>query len=151
MKTFRVSLALILVAIGFASSGCVSTSLTANKTAGADLSGLKTFYVEKLPADERNVHQVIADQLTQMGYSASAGTDSTPPAGTDAIVTYQDKWMWDFSMYMIELNIQFRDPKTRFTLVNGKSFRTSLARKSPQGMAAEVLAEIFKQQPPSSP
>jgi hypothetical protein len=118
--------------------------LQAKKTPGTDLSLLKSFYVQKLPADERGIERLIADRLTQMGFRAVGGPGETPSSPVDAIVTYQDKWMWDITMYMIELSIQLRDPQNRSVLATGHSMRTSLVRKSPEGMVEEVLTEIFK-------
>jgi hypothetical protein len=125
------------------STGCSST-LQAKKTPGTDLSVLKSFYVQKLPADERGIERLIADRLTQMGFRATSGPGDTPTAPVDALVTYQDKWMWDITMYMIELSIQLRDPQNRSVLATGHSMRTSLIRKSPEGMVEEVLTEMFK-------
>jgi hypothetical protein len=50
--------------------------------------------------------------------------------------------MWDITMYMIELTIDFRDPKTSFPLATGTSMHTSLTRKSPEEMVEEVLTNI---------
>ena len=128
-------------------TGCAS-SLQAKKMPGTDLSKLKTFYVQKLAADGRGIEQVIANQLTYMGFTAASGAGETPSSPVDAIVTYQDKWMWDITMYMLQLSIQLRDPQTRMVLAIGDSMRTSLIRKSPEGMVDEVLTEIFKKGQP---
>lgn len=127
----------------FLATGC-STTLEAKKAPGTDLSKLKIFYVQKLPADGRGVEQLIAYRLTLMGFHAISGASETPSSPVDAIVTYQDKWMWDITMYMIQLSVQLRDPQSRMVLATGHSMRTSLVRKDPEGMVEEVLAEIFK-------
>ena len=128
-------------------TGCAS-SLQAKKMPGTDLSKLKTFYVQKLAADGRGIEQVIANRLTYMGFTAASGAGETPSSPVDAIVTYQDKWMWDITMYMLQLSIQLRDPQTRMVLAIGDSMRTSLIQKSPEGMVDEVLTEIFKKGQP---
>lgn len=87
--------------------------------------------------------KIIAAKLTNMGFEASSGTDSTPAKPVQAIVMYQDKWMWDLTMYMLELNIDFRDPETNYKFATGRSYRTSLARKSPEEMVEEVLNNMF--------
>jgi hypothetical protein len=125
-------------------TACVTQS-TATKAPQADLKTLKTFYVVKIPADGRGVNQVVADQLAAMGFQATTGEAENPAEPVDAIVTYQDKWMWDMTMYMIQLDIQLRAPDTRMVLASGSSLRTSLARKSPPEMAKEVLTKIFSQ------
>lgn len=134
------SLVLLLLAL---LSGCVSVKLDANRAPNVDLSKLKTFYVRKLPLDERGIEIKIADQLNLMGFQASYGAEDTPPSEVDAIITYEDRWMWDITMYMLELKINIRDPETNFVLASGFSYRTSLGRKSPEYMIKETLYKIF--------
>lgn len=133
----------LIVSILLLATGCSST-LQAKKMPGTDLSKLKTFYVQKLAEDGRGIEQLIARRLTHMGFTAASGASETPSSPVDTIVTYQDKWMWDITMYMIQLSVQLRDPQSRMVLATGDSMRTSLVRKDPEGMVDEVLAEIFK-------
>ncbi len=114
------------------------------KAPDVDLSKLKTFYVVRLPADERGIEKLIAARLTAMGYQGSSGDAAKPAEPADAIVTYQDRWMWDITMYMIKLDIQIRDGKSGAVLAKGEVMRPSLQRKSPEGMVEETLGVIFK-------
>ena len=141
MKQMGVLALLVPVVLMFV--GCAS-NLEAKKMPGADLSPLKTVYVQKLAADERGIDLLIANQLTRMGFIAANGGSETPSSPVDAIVTYQDKWMWDITMYMLQLSVQIRDGQTRMVLATGQAMHTSLVRKSPKEMVEEVLAEIFK-------
>jgi hypothetical protein len=52
--------------------------------------------------------------------------------------------MWDITMYMLELTITIRDPKTDFPIATGNSFHTSLTRLSPKDMVNEVIENIYK-------
>jgi hypothetical protein len=124
-------------------AGCVSNQ-TASKAPSADLSKLKSFHVVKLEKDERGINDLITAQLTEMGFTASTGS-APAPSSVDALVTYQDKWMWDMTMYMIQLDIQFRDPSSNAVLASGSSQRSSLKRKSPASMVEEVLTRILAQ------
>ena len=124
-------------------SGCVSTSLTSDIDPATDLSALQSFYVAKFEKDGRGIHEKIAAELNAMGKTATSGQQESPASPVDAVVTYQDKWMWDITMYMIELNIDMRDPETDYKFATGRSYRTSLARKSPENMIKEVLGEMF--------
>ena len=123
--------------------GCVNTELTSDIDPSADLVGLETFYVAKFGPDNRGIEAMIAAELNAMGKTATSGVDPKPPSPVDAVVTYEDKWMWDITMYMLELSIDLRDPETNYKFATGRSYRTSLARKSPEEMVAEVLGEIF--------
>jgi hypothetical protein len=120
-------------------------TLQATKAPSADLSKIKTVYVQKLEGDGYNVYQMITARLNALGYKATTGPSADPPEPVDAIVTYVDRWMWDLTMYMIRLNIQVRDGKTRAILANGESYRPSLERLTAEEMVAETLDAIFKQ------
>lgn len=137
-KIFMLFISLILLAL---TSGCAVNRATATVDNPAALTSLKTMYVSKLDADGRGINLLIADKLRTRGYSVATGTDK--PVNVDALVTYNDKWMWDITMYMIELTITIRDPKNDFPLAVGNSFHTSLTRKSPTEMVGEVVDNIF--------
>ena len=124
-------------------SGCAINRATATVTPNAELSQAKSFYVVQLPADTRGIEKLITDNLTNRGFSARSGAETKAPPGTDAVVTYSDKWMWDMAMYMIELTIIIRNPESNFPMATGNSYHTSLARKTPAEMVDEVLGNIF--------
>jgi hypothetical protein len=118
--------------------GCAINRATATVDQTTDLTALKVFYVKKYSEDTRDTNVIIQNKLEEMGFQVLE-TD----AGVDAIVTYVDKWFWDITMYMLELTITLRDPKTDFPLATGNSYHTSMTRKSPEGMVDEVLTNIF--------
>ena len=126
------------------SSGCANQA-TAKITAGADLTKIHKIHVEKFDPDKRGINVLISDQLTKMGYESTTGAASEKPANVDAIATYRDKWMWDITMYMLDLTITLREPQGEYPLAVGHSMHTSLTRKSPEKMVEEVLTNIFKQ------
>jgi hypothetical protein len=123
-------------------TACATTNTV--RAPGADLGKLKSFYVVRMPDDERGIEKLIATRLVALGFTSTSGDAQTPPAPVDAIVTYNDRWMWDITMYMIRLDIQVRDGSSGAILANGQVMRPSLQRKSPQGMVEETLGVIFK-------
>jgi hypothetical protein len=132
--------ALVLVAM---TSGCVNTQLTGDVDPSVEMSSFETFYVAHNPDDKRDLEKVIAGELAAIGKNATSGVEPAPPEPVDVIVTYQDKWMWDITMYLLELNLEFRDPETNYQFATGRSYRTSLGRKSPEFMTREILGEVF--------
>jgi hypothetical protein len=133
-------LSVIVIASVF-TTGCAINRATATVDPSARLDTLRTLQVKKLEGEDGTVHKLIADKLRARGYQVT--TDSPPPAKVDAVVTYVDKWMWDITMYLLELTITIRDPGTDYPLANGNSYHTSLSRKSPPDMVDEVLGNIF--------
>jgi len=127
------------------SSGCAVNRSTASLEPSADLSKLKTLYVVKLAPDERGINTLIVKELESRGYKATTGMGVEIPSDVDAVVRYKDKWMWDITMYMLELTITLRDKETDFPLATGNSYHTSLTRLSPEEMIEEVLSNIFNE------
>jgi hypothetical protein len=135
----------LLAMLGLVASlttGCAVNRATGSVDPSANLSALKTMYIKKTAGDD-NTHTLIADKLRSKGITVSSGSEAAP-GNVDAVVTYIDKWMWDITMYMLELTITIRDPKTDFPLATGNSFHTSLTRLSPKEMVNEVVDNIYK-------
>ena len=123
-------------------SACAS--LESAKAPDANPKGLKSFYVVQEPGDDHAVDKLISANLKGKGYSATCGEAAQPPDRVDAIVTYQDRWMWDITMYMIKLDVQLHDGESGAVIARAQSMRPSLQRKSPEAMVQEVLGEMFK-------
>lgn len=138
-------LAVIFFAVTSFTTGCRNLA-TANVNPTTDLSTLKTMYVKHYPSDNSGVNQEIADKLRGKGVTVTTGSGA-PPNNIDAIVTYVDKWMWDITMYMLELTVTIRDPKTEAPLASGNSLHTSLTRKSQTAMVEEVVNNIYSAAP----
>ncbi len=139
----RTGLFLCVLALA-ALQGCAINRESASTSPDVDLSQLKKFYVVKFAPDQRGINMVIANELNKLGFEASTGLDIDTPKDVDAVVTYEDKWQWDITMYMIGLTIYMREPGSNRLLAVGHSYHTSLTRKSPPEMVAEVLANILK-------
>lgn len=125
-----------------ATTGCAVNRATANVMPDADLGKVKSLYVVKDPKDERGIDELIKKNLAKRGYQVEGGLEQAAPYKADAVVTYLDKWMWDITMYMIELTITVRNPQN-FPMASGNSLHTSLTRKSPDEMVDEVLTNIL--------
>ena len=134
---------LILVLALVSMSGCAVNRATGDFDPGMDLSQADVFYVERFGPDNRGLEKLIADNLSVRGHTVAFGEEGLAPDDTTVLVSYVDKWMWDITMYMIELTITFRDPATGAAIGSGNSYHTSLTRLSPEEMIDEVLGNIF--------
>lgn len=133
--------ACVLVALA-TTTGCAVNRAEATLMADADLSKVKTLYVVHSPTDKHDIDKDLKAAFEKRGFVVTAGPAQTPPYPQDAVVTYVDKWMWDLTMYMIELTVTVRSPINDFPMASGHSLHTSLTRKSPAEMADEVAANI---------
>ena len=140
MQRFTSFLAIILMALSLV--GCANRA-TARVDPSSDLKTLKTMHVVKIPNETAGISTLIADDLRKRGYTVSESSEKATTA--DAIVTYVDRWMWDITMYLLELTITIRDAKTEFPMASGNSLHGSLTRKSAPEMVEEVMGNIFNE------
>lgn len=140
MRNF-IKLAAVMAVLASLTTGCANRAI-GSVNPSTDLSALKTMYVKPYPSDNSGVDMEIADKLRSKGVTVTTGS-VMPPGEFDAIVTYVDKWTWDITMYMLELTITLRDPKTEAPLATGNSYHTSLTRKSQAEMVDEVVSNIY--------
>jgi len=142
---FKRKITIVACLLGLVSlTGCAVNRSSASLSPGADLHKVVSAYVVKLPADVHHVDDIIKTKLEKQGYLVTQGPELKGPYNADIAVTYVDKWMWDITMYMIELTVTVRDPNTGFPMAVGNSFHTSLSRKSPDEMVDEVVDNILK-------
>jgi hypothetical protein len=123
-------------------SACAT--LNSAKAPDANVKELHSFYVAQEKDDDNGIDKLIATRLSTMGYQSSFGATAKPAEHVDAIITYQDRWTWDITMYMIKLDVQIHDWESGTVIARAQSMRPSLQRKSPEGMVQEVLGEILK-------
>lgn len=143
MRVWTLKFACALTVLTLFLSGCAIVDLRSSRLPDTDISELKTFYVIANDEDPGKVHQSVSDAIVELGFESSSGPKSQTPDNIDALVSYDDRWFWDITNYMIELNLIIRDPKTYYPLAEGESIRTSLARLSPKDMSKEILESIF--------
>jgi hypothetical protein len=141
------SIRLIAVVFGLSmlATGCTNIA-TAKVDPNIQLVSLKTMYVQHYPSDNTKVNEEIAAKLRTKGAIVTTG-DGPIPDNIDALVYYEDHWHWDITMYMLQLKVLIKDPKTMKVLAVGDSVHTSLTRKSQTEMVTEVIDDIYANQP----
>jgi hypothetical protein len=120
------------------------SSLSVQEQAGANLTRFKKIYVEHRFADGRGVDQLIAQELSRLGYDASSGPLTMAPPDTEAVLTYFDEWNWDFTLYMIDLDVQVRDARTGQVLATAHYDHPAMSGKSPAGMVHAAIDPLFE-------
>jgi hypothetical protein len=140
---WRAKIALIVLAGSIFTAGC--SQISTRSLPKSDLGAQKHIFVERRLADNYGVAEEIARQLRAMGYDASSGALTMMPVGTDLVVSYQDMWTWDFTTYMIEIDMQVRSARTDKILAVGHYFGPHVVLgHAPPEMIHELLAKLFK-------
>jgi hypothetical protein len=120
------------------------SSLSVQKQTGVNLTGFKKIYVEHRLADGRGVDQLITQELSRLGYDASSGPLTMTPPETEVVLTYVDEWNWDFTLHMIDLDVQVRDARTGQVLATAHYDHPGMSGKSPAGMVEMVIDPLFE-------
>jgi hypothetical protein len=141
MHDLRMLGLVLLFACTLFTAGCTTTTgMTAPST---DIPSLKSFYVVKQSADSHNIDQLIVQQLSSMGLTATTGPVTSTPQGVDAVLTYQDYWKWDIAMRLVRLHVQIRDPATNNVLSAAQISRSTLDLSPSETFVKEVLDSAF--------
>jgi hypothetical protein len=142
VSMLRFLMALFVAMTLVASGGCAVNRATASADPALRWNTIKSLHVKQLQGEDGSTKTLIVQRLRAEGFDVTA--DPEAPARPDAYVTYVDKWMWDITMYMLELTITLREPTSDALLATGNSYHTSLSRKSPKEMVDEVVTNILK-------
>jgi hypothetical protein len=138
---------LVLLAVLGLTTACASFSTW--KDPKAQLQNRRHFYVESELADGHDLHVAIANELKAMGYNATSGYLTMMPKEADALVSFHSRWTWDFTTYLIELDLQVRDPKTGRILATVNYHRPGIGGTSTEDLIKRVLAEIIGAKKPA--
>lgn len=108
-----------------------------------DLAPFKRIYVVHRLTDDHHIDAMLVRELQQLGHEASSGPLTLLPENTDAILTYEDRWEWDFKTYLIELNIELHTAHTEKKLADGHYLQQTPRSKPPAVVVHELLASLF--------
>ena len=135
----RLFLALALAAL------CGCAQINTRTLPKVDLAVRKRIFVEHRLADSYGIAEEIARQLRVMGYDASSGALTMMPGDTELIVSYDDMWTWDFTTYMIEIDLQVRSAHSDKIIAVAHYFRPAMIfGRPPSDMIHDVLSKLFK-------
>lgn len=116
--------------------GCASYDTQVAR--GPGLAGMQRFFVIANANDSRGLDHRIAASLKARGLTAETGPRTMMPEDTQAIVTYDDHWGWDFGERLVHLQINVRDARTAQPLAAATFSARIPGRKS----SAEIVDEL---------
>jgi hypothetical protein len=132
---------IIIAFIALTFSACANRQ-SVSVASTTNMQSLKTIYVVHQPKDKNQINQLIAENLRYRGVTATTDASSSP-SNVDAVITYIDRWMWDITMYLLQLTVTVSDPKTNAQIATATSLHGSLTRLSPVEMVNETLGNIY--------
>jgi len=110
---FLLTRVLLATALALLLGGCAS--FDASVESGQSLKGVQRFFVVRNLNDNRALDHQIAQALKARGLAAEVGPLTMMPDDTQAVVTFQDHWAWDFGEHLVFLRIDVRKPSQNQT------------------------------------
>jgi hypothetical protein len=145
-----VAVAVATAAVMAWAGGCAQ--VTARTAPNVNVAGFKHYYVVHVLTDGHGVDQAIARELRGRGYDATYGPRTEMPENTDAAVIYEDHWNFDFTNYMIGVDMQVRTPRTDKPLAIVHVFQPSVMGHTPAEVIDIALDKLhFKPRAPLPP
>ena len=91
-------------------AGCASYTMQVDH--GRSLKGIQRFFVVSNLNDNHALDRQIAEVFKARGREAETGPLTMMPDNTQAIITFQDHWSWDFGDHLVFLQISIRDTRS---------------------------------------
>jgi hypothetical protein len=129
--------ALLLTLLG----GCTS-AVSARKVMPLDR--FQRVFVEQRLNENHHLDEIFVAELRRMGREASSGPMTMMPENTDAILTYDARWEWDFKNYLIELTLEIRSVHPNKKLADARYYQPSIKTKPPAAAIHELLSRLFR-------
>ncbi|MDB6114804.1 MAG: hypothetical protein JWQ83_1303 [Lacunisphaera sp.] len=130
--------ATLLFAAGLLLGGCASFEGNVDKT--HDLAGIQRFFVVSNSNDNHALDHRIAEALVSRGHTAESGPLTMMPDNAQAVVTFQDRWTWDFGEHLVFLKISVRNPDDTFPF-GSATFEARVPSRDPLPVIVGRLAD----------
>lgn len=131
---------LLPVFLLFLLGGCASYDTQVAR--GPGLAGVQRFFVIANANDSRGLEHRITASLKGQGLTATAGPRTMMPEDTQALVTYDDHWAWDFGERLVHLQINVRDARSSQLLATATFSARIPGRKSPAEIVDELIVRL---------
>lgn len=122
-------------------AGC--TSISVRKPPALELDRFQRVFVVRPFNENRHVDEIFVDALRQAGREASSGPLTMMPETTDAVLTYDARWTWDFKTYLIELEFQLHTAHTNKKLAEGRYYQPSARPRPPEIAVRELVRRLY--------
>lgn len=135
----RVCLLSVVALLG----GC--TSFSARKVVSLDAYH-RIFVVQRLN-ENHHLDEIFVAELRKLGHEADSGPLTMLPEKTDAILTYDARWEWDFQTYLIELNMELHTTHSMKKLADANCHQPTVRPRAPEAVIHEMIDRLFVKAP----
>jgi hypothetical protein len=122
-------------------AGCTSVSM--RKAPSLDLSRFQRIFVVQPFNENHHLDEFFVAELRAAGRTASSGPLTMMPEDTEAVLTYDSRWTWDFTTYMIDLNVELFTSHTKKKLAEARYYQPTARPKPPEVAVHAIVAQLF--------
>lgn len=112
-----------------------------------DLASFRRVYVVHRLTDDHHIDEMIVRELQHLGHEASSGPLTLLPENTDAVLTYEDRWEWDFKTYLIELSVELHTARTEKKLADGHYLQQTPRAKPAADVVRDLVGALLQTKP----
>lgn len=124
---------------------CVScTSVTSRTAPGIDLGKYQRVFVLQPFNENHHVDELMVNELRRLGKTATSGPLTMMPEEAEIIVSYDARWTWDFTTYLIDLNAEVHTAHTKKKLAEARYFQPNARPKSAEIVAPALIDQLFR-------
>jgi hypothetical protein len=142
-------LAPLVALLALVLSGCATYMAVSIST--VNLKSYHKIYVISNLDDNHHIDLLLVQALQQQGKEAESGPHTMIPEDAQAIINYQDHWLWDFSDHLVGLSVEMRDSHKNQMI--GRAFYSGTAsmRTSPPEAIQNLITDLLNKKPSEKP
>lgn len=139
----------VLLALAVLLPGCASFERWQEPT--ADIQPITKVWVRRNNDDNRGLEEVVVKALRDRGYEVDSGHLTMMPVAYRAVISFEDRWAWDFRDHLVYLRFTLRDARSSRLLATATWSQPSpLAKNIPENvgrLADELFAKVGEKKP----
>jgi hypothetical protein len=129
----------LLLALGLL-AGCASYNASHQRS----LADIQRYFVRSNSNDNHALDHQIANALRSRGFTVETGPLTMLPDDTQAVISYQDHWTWDFGDHLVYLQLSVRDRRSIQNLATA-TFSTRLPTRTPtSGIVDGLVGKLLE-------
>lgn len=122
-------------------AGC--SSYTAQALNPKALAGVKAFFVQANSNDNHGIARQIQLALQAEGCTAETGPLTMMPDDAKLIITYDDRWSWDFGDYLGYMQITARNRSTQQAIASATYSAKIPGKKNSSAIIGELVEQLL--------
>ncbi len=136
LTSFAFAAALIFLA------GCTNFDRTV--ASGHNPAGLREIFVARNLNDSHRLAEQLAAALRARGLRATHGPLTLLPSSAEAVLSYEDRWSWDFGTHLTFLRLDLRQPGEVRPYASARRTRYVATSTDVPAALAELVAELLR-------